>query len=379
MRRTEYDTIPIENTHIASIVPIESPFQLKERIVNQNRSLVAKTRQEIRDILHGEDTWRLVVATGPCSLHDRPASLEYAQGVSHLRNKYEDNLVIVMRSYVEKPRTTLGWTGMINDPHLDGSFDIINGLAVSRQLLADINNLGVPCAVEFVSLDTPQYYGDLVSWAAIGARTTEGPVYRHLASGLSMPVGFKNTTEGNIQVAVDAIITAKSPHIITGINEHAQEAKIDTTGNPDTHIVLRGGGGTTNYDAASINKTINLIQQVDLLSETSRPIMVDCSHGNSEKKFKLQSVAAENVLKQIRSGQRRIMGLMFESHLHEGNQQWVAGQPLKYGVSITDSCIGWEETERLVETAARAVQSKIFVLNPSTRGSTYENQALIPG
>jgi len=373
MKRIDYDTVPIENTHIASITAIDSPFQLKKEIVNPNRGLVAKTRQEIRDILHGEDTWRLMVATGPCSLHDRPASLEYAQGVSHLRSRYEDSLVIIMRGYVEKPRTTLGWTGMINDPHLDGSFDIITGLATSRQLLADINNLGVPCAVEFVSLDTPQYYGDLVSWAAIGARTTEAPVYRHLASGLSIPVGFKNSTEGNIQVAVDAMVTAKSPHIITGINEYAQEAKIDTTGNPDTHIVLRGGGGATNYDAVSINIAINLVRQAGLLTETNRPIMIDCSHGNSEKKFKLQSVAAENALEQIRSGQRRIMGLMFESHLHEGNQQWIAGQPLKYGVSITDSCINWEETERLLETIAKALGPKRYVLNPSIGSSTYEN------
>lgn len=352
----------IEDINISSIEPIGSPYQLKTDIVNRNPELVVKTRQEIRDILHGQDAKRLQLTIGPCSVHDQEATLEYAQRLLALKNDLTDELLIVMRVYLEKPRTTVGWTGLAYTPNLDGLSDENNGMAVSRQLLADINSLGIPCAVEFLDPFTPQYYADLVSWAAIGARTTESQTHRQLASGLSMPVGFKNSTEGNIEIATNAIVAASNGHTFYSINVYGQLSLVTTNGNPDTHLVLRGSNTDTNYDEASIHKAINLIEKPGLLTESNRPIMIDCSHGNSAKDYKRQSSVAENVLEQFVSGQRRIMGMMIESNLKEGQQKLEKDKPLIYGVSVTDGCIGWEETEHLLLHAARSIYPKRYVL-----------------
>lgn len=308
----------IEDTNIGSFEKIESPIQLKRKIVNHNTDLIASTRQEIRNILHGQDTKRLLMIVGPCSIHDPQAAIEYGQKLANLRDKLEDELVIVMRTYFEKPRTTVGWTGLVYDPHLDGSSDASTGLAVSRQLLADVNDSGLPCAVEFLDPNTPQYFADLVSWAAIGARTTESQVHRQLARGLSMPVGFKNSTEGDIKIAIDAMVAATGRHTFFGIDTNGRVAVVKTKGNPDTHIVLRGSSKGTNYDEASINDVVNLIRERGLLTESSRPIMIDCSHGNSAKDYRQQSKVVENVLDQVQLGRHRILGVMIESNLYEG-------------------------------------------------------------
>lgn len=358
----EYLRSLTEDTHLVSITPIETPIELKRRIVNDSPDLVLRTRQEIRDILHGQDNRRLLVDVGPCSVHNPKIAIEYAEKLSPLRRQLEDDLVIVMRTYLEKPRTTVGWTGLVYDPHLDGSSDAGKGLAVSRQILADVNKLGVPCAVEFLDPFTPQYFGDLVSWAAIGARTTESQIHRQLASGLSMPVGFKNSTEGNSNVAIDAMVAAASSHTFFGIDTYGRVAAVKTTGNPDTHLVLRGSSKGPNYDETSVNEAIILIQKRGLLTESNRPVMIDCSHGNSAKDHRRQLSVAENVLKQFQSGQQRIMGMMIESNLQEGHQKWVAGKQLNYGVSITDACIGWEETKRLLLDSAQTRQPKKYVL-----------------
>lgn len=357
----EHLTSPIEDTNLSSIISIKPPIQLKAEIVNHNTDLIVKTRQDIRDILHGRDTKRLLMIAGPCSIHDPRTASEYAQRLGDLKSQVEDELVIVMRTYFEKPRTTVGWTGLVYDPHLDGSSDAGTGLAVSRQLLADINDLGLPCAVEFLDPNTPQYFADLVSWAAIGARTTESQIHRQLASGLSMPVGFKNSTEGNSKVAIDAMVAATSNHTFFGIDTYGRVAVVKTTGNPDAHIVLRGSNKGTNYDETSIRDTVNLIQERGLLTESSRPIMIDCSHGNSAKDYRRQSKVVEHVLEQMQTGRHRIMGVMIESNLHESQQNWVVGEQLKHGVSITDACIGWEETERLILYSARTIQPKTYV------------------
>lgn len=352
----------LEDINIKAIEPIRSPFQLKADIPNRHPDLVARTRQDVRDILHGNDTKRLLVNIGPCSIHDQEAAMEYAQRLLSIRNQLAEELVIVMRAYPEKPRTTVGWTGLAYAPNLDGPSDGGSGVALSRQLLADINSLGVPCAVEFLDPYTPQYYADLVSWAAIGARTTESQTHRQLASGLSMPVGFKNSTEGNIKVAADAMVAAAHSHTFFSINVYGQLSSVTTTGNPDTHIVLRGSDGGTNYDEESIKEAIKLVQESGLLTKLSRPIMVDCSHGNSAKDHKRQPSVAEKVLEQFHSGQRQIMGIMVESNLKAGKQKLVADKPLEYGVSITDGCIGWEETEQLLINIARAIRPAIHAV-----------------
>ncbi len=350
------------NTRIISITPLETPFHLKERIVNHNADLVIKTRQDISDILHGRDKERLLMVVGPCSIYDSEAAMEYAQRLLPLKTKLEDELVIVMRTYPLKPRTTVGWKGLAYEPRLDGSAKPGDGIAISRQMLADINNFGVPCAVEFLDSFTPQDLDDLVSWAAIGARTTESQPHRELASGLSMPVGFKNSTDGNIQLAVEAMVTAASSHLCYGTDGYGQRAALVTTGNLDTHLILRGSRKGTNYSEASINETLGLLQKQNLLTGSNRPIMVDCSHGNSAKDHKQQLSVAENVLVQIQSGQNRIMGMMIEGNLLAGQQEWVADKPLDYGVSITDGCIGWEETERLLLATAHLLQPKRYAV-----------------
>lgn len=352
----------LTNTRIVSISPIETPIQLKNRITSQSGDLVVKTRQEISDILHGRDTKRLVAVVGPCSIHNAEEAIEYASKLAIIKKQTEDDLLIVMRTYFEKPRTTTGWKGMVYAPRLDGPFKAGAGLAISRQTLADINNLGVPCAVEFLDPLSPQYLDDLVTWAAVGARTTESQIHRQLASGLSSPVGFKNSTDGNNKIAIDAMEAAASSHLFYSIDEYGYVAEVKTTGNPDTHLILRGSSKGVNYDEVSVNTVINQIKERGLLTESSRPVMVDCSHGNSTKDHKRQLNVAEDVLRQLQSGQRRIMGMMIESNLREGQQKWVAGKKLDYGISITDACIGWEETQRLLLDSARTIQPKRYAV-----------------
>lgn len=352
----------IENTKIDSITPIITPAKLKEEIVNPNTSLVFNTRQEIRDILHGQDTRRMLIIVGPCSIHDPKIAYDYAEKLLKIRSQLEDELLIVMRTYLEKPRTTVGWTGYVYDPHLDGSSDANTGLALSRQMLVNLNKSGIPCAVEFLDPITPQYFDDSVVWGAVGARTTEGQIHRQLASGLSMPIGFKNSTDGNITVAVDAMVAAANHHTFFGIDRYGQASIVRTSGNPDTHIVLRGSTKGTNYDEASIIEAINLMRGRNLITEASRPIMIDCSHGNSAKDHNKQLIVADHILERIQSGSNVIMAMMVESNINEGQQKWVAGQTLKYGVSVTDACLGWEDTERLMFKTARAISpAKYFV------------------
>jgi 3-deoxy-7-phosphoheptulonate synthase len=343
----------IENRNLEAVIPLVSPADVKAALplTPRTREVVLGARRAIRDVLHGRDQRRLVVVVGPCSIHDPTAALEYATLLKPIAESTTQELIIVMRTYFEKPRTTVGWKGLINDPHLDGSCDIGSGLKLARSILLQINELGLPCGYEGLDPVTPQYIADLISWAAIGARTTESQTHREMASGLSMPVGFKNGTDGGLQVALDAMVSARHPHSFLGISSDGMTSVIKTTGNPDRHIVLRGGGGKTNYGAPDIARALQLLTDHDI----SRPIMVDCSHGNSAKDHTRQLVAGHAVLDQVRAGQKGIMGLMLESNLKAGKQSWREDAPLQYGVSITDACIGWQETEDFLREAAAAV------------------------
>jgi 3-deoxy-7-phosphoheptulonate synthase len=315
-------------------------------------SSVSGARQAIHRILTGADD-RLLVVIGPCSVHDPDAALEYAHRLSGLRGRFDGELEIVMRVYFEKPRTTIGWKGLINDPSLDGTFDIDRGLRLARQLLRAIGNIGVPAGCEFLDTSTPQYIADLVSWAAIGARTTESQVHREMASGLSCPVGFKNGTEGNVQIAVDAVVSASQPHHFMAITKGARSAIATTAGNPECHIILRGGKAP-NYDAASVAAASLVAARAG-----RRPaIMIDASHGNSGKNADNQPLVVEDVSRQIESGERRIIGMMVESNLLPGRQDLIPGAPLIYGLSITDACIGWEASVDVLERLARAVKRR---------------------
>jgi len=315
--------------------------------------LVLKTREAIADIIHGRDRNRIVVVVGPCSIHDPEAAYEYARKLKSLADRTKDQLLIVMRTYFEKPRTTVGWKGLINDPHLDGTCDIEMGLELARTILRTINEMGMPCASEMLDPVIPQYISDLVSWAAIGARTTESQTHRQMASGLSMPVGFKNSTDGTLQAAFNAIISARHSHTFLGINLDGMTSLVKTSGNQDCHIVLRGGGGRTNYGPEDIKRGIEVFSHNGL----ARPIMVDCSHDNSNKDHTRQALVCREVLRQVREGQPAIMGLLLESNLHPGKQNWKKGAALAHGVSITDACIGWNETETLILEVAESVMS----------------------
>jgi 3-deoxy-7-phosphoheptulonate synthase len=308
----------------------------------------------VRDVLHGRDPDRLVVIVGPCSLHDADAAREYADRLAPLAAAHADALVVVMRTSFEKPRTTVGWKGLVNDPHLDGSCDVEAGLQLARRLLLEINGRGLPCASELLDPVTPQYIGDLVAWAAIGARTTESQTHREMASGLSMPVGFKNGTDGSLASAVNAMISAASPHSFLGISAEGMTAVIKTSGNPDRHLVLRGGGGGPNHGAEHVARAARLAAA----EGAPRGVMIDCSHDNSGKDHRRQGGVCREVLAQVRAGQRAILGLMLESNLAEGRQDWVPGAPLRHGVSITDACIGWPETEALLGEIADAVRPR---------------------
>ncbi|HTY88516.1 MAG TPA: 3-deoxy-7-phosphoheptulonate synthase [Candidatus Acidoferrum sp.] len=335
-----------QDLHVKGIVRLLTPRELKAQSPTPEavNAMVAHSRERVIRILRHEDP-RLLVVIGPCSIHDEKGALEYATRLNALREQFADRLEIVMRVYFEKPRTTIGWKGLINDPHLDGSQDIEAGLKIARRLLLAITSLGLPAATEFLDPIVPQYIADLISWAAIGARTTESQTHREMASGLSMPVGLKNATDGSLQVAVEARGAAGHPHSFLGIDQDGVTSIVRTSGNPDTHIVLRGGRAQTNYDAASIRAAEEKLQAAGL----PPVLMVDCSHANSEKQFARQEDVWRSVIQQRVGGTRSLIGLMVESNLHEGNQP-IPKNPadLRYGVSITDSCIGWETTERML-------------------------------
>ena len=335
-----------QDLHVKEIVPLLSPRAMKalSPVSEAVNATVAKSRERVIRILRQEDP-RLLVIIGPCSIHDEKSALEYATRLSHLQKEFAGQMEIVMRVYFEKPRTTIGWKGLINDPHLDGSQDIETGLRNARKLLLEIVGLGLPAATEFLDPVVPQYIADLITWAAIGARTTESQTHREMASGLSMPVGLKNATDGSLQVAIDAMGATRHPHSFLGVNDDGVTSIVRTNGNPDAHVVLRGGRAMTNYDAASIQAA-----EAKLLSEKLPPVlMVDCSHANSEKKFAKQEEVWRSVIEQRMGGTKSLIGLMVESHLNEGNQPIPKTlNELRYGVSITDSCIGWETTERML-------------------------------
>ena len=315
-------------------------------------STVFESRQGIHKILTDEDQ-RLLVVIGPCSIHDPVAAIEYGKRLKTLRDQYKDQLEIVMRVYFEKPRTTVGWKGLINDPHLDNSFKINDGLRIGRKLLLELNDLGMPTASEFLDMITPQYVADLMSWGAIGARTTESQVHRELASGLSCPVGFKNGTDGTIKVAIDAIGAASAPHHFLSVTKYGHSAIVSTAGNPDCHIILRGGR-EPNYSAAHVDEVVKGLDKAGL----PQKVMIDFSHANSSKQYKNQMLVAEDVAGQIRAGSKAVFGVMVESHLVEGRQDLVEGCQLTFGQSITDACIGWDDTESLLHTLAEAVAAR---------------------
>ena len=315
-------------------------------------TLIANTRRRIHDIMSGKDD-RLLVVIGPCSIHDPVAALDYARRLKPLREQYKDTLEIVMRVYFEKPRTTVGWKGLINDPALDGSFDINRGLRLARGLLRDINALGLPAGCEYLDTISPQYISDLVAWGAIGARTTESQVHREMASGLSCPVGFKNGTDGNVKIAVDAVGAASHPHHFLAVTKEGRSAIAATAGNPDCHVILRGGKAP-NYDAASIEAASRVLAKAGLPAR----LMVDASHANSGKDPDNQPAVVEDIAAQLEGGERRIVGVMVESHLVGGRQDLVDGQPLAYGQSITDGCLGWEASVQVLERLAAAVRAR---------------------
>lgn len=327
--------------------PIAHLYELP--ISDKAAELVVQTRQEIADLVHGKDN-RLLVIIGPCSIHDPAAAIEYAGRLLPLRQKYAKELLIVMRVYFEKPRTTVGWKGLINDPRIDGSFDINFGLRQARQLLLKLNDMGMPASTEFLDMITPQYYADLISWGAIGARTTESQVHRELASGLSCPVGFKNGTDGNLKIAIDAIGAASHPHHFLSVTKAGHSAIVHTTGNSDCHVILRGGK-EPNYSAEHVQAASAQLTKAGVTPK----LMVDFSHANSCKDYRRQMEVAKDVAAQLKNGENNIMGVMVESHLVEGRQD----KPEVYGQSITDACIGWDTTEEMLALLAEANRSRV--------------------
>ncbi len=338
--------VQTQNLHVRAIQPLRPPKAICGALplTDVAAQTVVASRNAVERILGQEDS-RLLVVVGPCSIHDPKGALEYATRLARLRGELAGQMEIIMRVYFEKPRTTIGWKGLINDPHLDGSYEIEEGLRIARQLLLDINSLGLPAGTEFLDPIVPQYIADLISWSAIGARTTESQTHRELASGLSMPVGFKNSTDGSLQVAIDALGAARHAHNFLGVDEFGFTSIVRTTGNPAGHIVLRGGRGTTNYDAASIRDAELQLEKAGLPAV----IMVDCSHANSGKVPARQEDVWRSVIEQHVAGTRSLVGLMVESNLLEGSQPFPKPvSELRYGVSITDACVGWETTERLL-------------------------------
>lgn len=345
-RTDDLRIVAIKEVSPPSVVHAELP------LTEQATETIFNTRNAIHHILHGQDD-RLLVIIGPCSIHDPQAALEYARRLRELRAEVQQDLLIVMRVYFEKPRTTVGWKGLINDPDLDDSYHINKGLRLARKVLLDINNLGVPAATEYLDLVTPQYLADLISWGAIGARTTESQVHRELASGLSCPVGFKNGTDGSLKIAIDAIRAANRPHHFLSLTKAGHSAIFSTAGNDDCHIILRGGK-QPNYDAASVAQAAVELENAGL----APVLMIDFSHANSSKQHDRQVDVGREVAAQIAAGDRRIIGAMIESHLQPGRQDVIPGKPLEYGKSITDACISWEQSVPLLRELAAAVRQR---------------------
>jgi 3-deoxy-7-phosphoheptulonate synthase len=344
-----------DDVRIENLRPLIPPAILMEELpldAAQEKS-VAAARAEIGDVLAGKDD-RLLLVVGPCSVHDTQAALDYARRLKVVRDRHRDDLVIVMRTYFEKPRTTVGWKGLINDPDLDDTFSINRGLRITRAFLRDVVALGVPTATEFLDPITPQFLADLVAWGAIGARTTESQVHRELASGLSMPVGFKNGTAGGIQIAVDAVRSAASPHHFLSVTKQGVAAIVSTRGNPQCHVILRGGASGPNFSKEHVSEAVQALERARL-----RPVvMVDCSHANSGKDPARQPTVLRDVAARVKSGDQSVFGLMLESFLVQGRQDTAPGKALVYGQSVTDACLGWDETEPLVAELAEAVRAR---------------------
>ena len=345
-----------DDLRIESLRPLISPAILMEEIPASRATLhqIARAREEIGDILSGRDE-RLLVVVGPCSIHDPAAAMDYARTLQPVALRLRGRLLVVMRTYFEKPRTTVGWKGLINDPDLNGSFAINRGLRLARRVLRDVAELGLPSATEFLDPITPQFVADLVAWAAIGARTSESQVHRELASGLSMPVGFKNGTRGTVQIAVDAIRSARHPHHFLSVTKQGITAIVSTRGNPACHVILRGGGGQTNYSEESIAASTRLLEASGLAPR----LVVDCSHANSGKDPQRQSSVAHELCRQISRGSCQVCGVMLESFLVQGRQDVRPNTPLAYGQSITDACMSWQDTEPVLESLAEAVDRRI--------------------
>ncbi|PWC10063.1 3-deoxy-7-phosphoheptulonate synthase [Brenneria roseae subsp. americana] len=346
----------LNNINISAEQVLITPEQLKAKfpLSDNEQAAIAHARETIASIIHGRDE-RLLIVCGPCSIHDTDAALEYARRLQALAAELSDRLYIVMRVYFEKPRTTVGWKGLINDPYMDGSFDVEAGLHIARELLLELVDMGLPLATEALDPNSPQYLGDLFSWSAIGARTTESQTHREMASGLSMPVGFKNGTDGSLGTAINAMRAAAMPHRFVGINQIGQVCLLQTQGNADGHVILRGGK-KPNYSAQDVAECEKQMQEAGL-----RPaLMIDCSHGNSNKDYRRQPLVVESAIEQIKAGNRSIIGLMLESHLNEGSQS--SEQPrsdMRYGVSVTDACISWESTEALLRSVHQELGARV--------------------
>jgi len=347
----------LDDVRIRDVRPLISPALLQYELPADEpvQAFIERSRAEVAAVVNGRDP-RLLVVVGPCSIHDHAQAMEYARRLRTLADELRDDLLVVMRVYFEKPRTTVGWKGYINDPRLDGSFRINEGLRLARQLLLEIAHLGLPAGTEFLDLLSPQYISDLISWGAIGARTTESPSHRQLASGLSCPIGFKNGTDGGVQMAADALVACRSPHAFMGMTKMGVAAVFETQGNADCHVILRGGSRGPNYGPEHIEAACALLHKASVLER----VMVDCSHANSNKDYRRQAEVARAVAQQLAGGERRILGLMIESHLQEGRQDLKPGVPLQPGVSITDGCIAWDQTEALLRELAG-------VMRPATR------------
>jgi len=348
------DSTRVDDVRIEAVRPLISPALLQDDMPMpaEAQALVQGARDAMSAVLAGRDD-RLIAVVGPCSIHDHEQAMAYARLLKRLADELSGELLVVMRVYFEKPRTTVGWKGYINDPQLDGTFRINEGLRRARQLLLDVTALGLPAGTEFLDLLSPQYIADLIAWGAIGARTTESQSHRQLASGLSCPVGFKNGTDGGVKVAADAIVAASAPHAFMGMTKMGQAAIFETRGNADCHVILRGGK-QPNYSAADVEATCAVLRKAGLREQ----VMVDFSHANSEKQHRRQIAVGHDVAAQMSAGERRITGVMIESHLNDGRQDLVAGQPLQHGVSITDACLGWGDTEPLLRELAAAVKAR---------------------